>query len=783
MHTLRQNIAWLAWVLLWTSATALSPYRQALDLINSYTPQPLPSNAFQGDHVRQIPLFQPSINDYEANGPMDESHGARDGPGAQIVPLLQLAPDSNHTEALVTLGDIYTFGNFSVATNYSKALEYYHQAISVEDHGHAYFMLGFFYSTGMFGELEMNQGKAQLFYELGLKQGDVNSMLALAYRLSKGIGTPQNCDLALVYYSKLSKLGHKYLEANDDHLEPTEVSYNIRIPDFNGGIYGEDVSESYNSVATSKKQFIASYEQEYSIDNFDRKILLNYFSALDEYDGYYDSPKNYTRAKQLLEECTDYGEQLHGYRSPLALSTNDKYRLSQCQTLLGHMYLKGQGTEKDYGRAYKYLKDLTRLFNTSNALNDLGLIHQNGYVNEPNELVAAQYYKAGMNLGSEKAHKNLAKLLMTQVPHGDLISNTQKPEIVKMMKTAATSGDTEALYLYAEFIQSGYTRGVLKEYSCSTTLIYPKVFLERLPDYFYPHLKYALEQYAQGHYKNALLGYLIAAEQGLEKAQVSAGWLLYQLDPFPLKGKKQYTQERVVSAMRYFKRASDQGDIDSTIFLGDIYFYGVPQVNITNDYEKAFELYSKAANSRSPHGCFSLAYMYEHGLGVVNNSIDYFMAKRYYDLSLKYKDSFDETPANKIPIYFTLLKLRLKYLFSGLKKPADEIQTSWFSTFKKLGNNQNTQNQENTERSHQRAREQHEGDSFFVDDDMAIGDYFVLGITISVFLAILVRNLLQHYRRIRNGNNNDNENEGRWNWNVNGANFRRGNFEFHFFAL
>lgn len=773
-------------------------YQQAMKLAKAHIPKPIVPGSFEQDRIWNIPQYLESINNYDYQT-IEDTDGKRIME-SEIIPLLEHAAEDNDVDALVTLGDIYLFGNMSMPTNYSRARDYYHQAVDIRGHGHAYFMLGFIYSTGMFGELESNQGKALLFYQLAVEQNDMNAMLALAYRTARGIGTPRNCDMALMYYSKLSHLGFEYLMNHEHEIEPTDVDYNVRIPDFHGGIYGEEVSESGNSVYVSKKKILHSYEQEYSIDNFDKKIVLNYFSALDEYSGYYDSPKNFTRAKELLQDCTNYGETLYGYKHPQALSNDDRIRLSQCQALLGHMYFKGQGTEQDYSKAFKYLKDLTRLFNTSDAANDLALIYEKGLVNnDVDEHKALEYYSVGIKSGSEKANRNLAKFLISKIPYGDLISSNQKSEIVRMMQKAAMSGDTEALYRYSEFIQSGFTDGVFGTYTCERTLIYPRVFIERLQEFAFPHLKYALEQLANANYKNALVGYLIAAEQGLERAQVSAGWLLYQPDPLSMKGKKHLIRDRVLSAMKYYKRASDEGDIDSTIFLGDIYLHGIESVNITKNYEKAFELYSKAAHSESPHACFSLAYMYEHGLGVVNGTVDYFMAKRYYDLSLTYKELHGIT-TNNIPIYFTLLKLRIKYLFSGKSRklvPDESSQSSWFSNFKKLGTTEQEGGDNSflpSERAQQRAREQHEGgdSSYFIDDDIAIGDYFVLGITFVIFMALLIKNLVQQYRRMRDrdgnnhGNVNEQPNDARpegWNFNGNGVDFRRGNFEFHFFAL
>lgn len=708
------------------------------------------------------------------------------------VNLLRKASQENHVEAIVALADIYIFGNHSFPTDYKMALQLYHQAVDLEDNGHAYFMLGFIYSTGLFGEVELNQAKAQVYYQLGVEAGDLNSLLAMAYRLYKGIGCPKDFELASVYYSKLAKMGYEFLLDNEDSYEPTEVTYNVRIPDFLGGIYGKDVSETPITVISSRKKLLYDYEQEYSIDSFDKEIVFKFFNALDEYDGHYLTEKNYTMAKQLLEQCVEYGSNIYGYKNPSSMSLNDRFRFSQCQALLGHMYLHGQGVEKDYQKAFDYLTDLMRFYNSSESLNDIALIHHYGYIGEPDHVLAKGLYSSAVRLDSEKAARNMAKLLIANVPYGDVISSGQKMDIVLGMKQAATSGDTEALYHYYEFIQSGYTKGVTREYSTEGALIYPKVFIERLQKFFFPHLKYAMVELSKKQYKNALLAYLIAAEQGLERAQVSAGWLLYQNDNFGSKT-KQFDHQRIESAITYFKRASDQRDIDATIFLGDLYFYGLKSANILVDYEEALIYYKRASVHKSSHGCYNLAYMYEYGLGVVGGS-DFYMAKKYYDLAFTYREQSSQGQANQIPIYLALLKLRIKHLIWGGKDI--EESGSWLNAFKKIGLKEqeySAQIEEDERRAEERAREQHEGTDID-SDELLYTDYFAIGITIFMF-GVAIRNMIQQFRNPQNRPPPVVQQDGAeaqpqqqaqpqgWGFNGNQINFRRGNFEFHFMAL
>lgn len=761
-------------------------YSQAMDKVAQYVPTLRPPPVSLHQIVSDIPQYDTQSQTYLGLGWTD-SH-AQQYRDTYILPLLKKAASLNSTDALSALGDIYTFGNFSTDPQYHKALQYYHRAVEIRSHPHAYFMLGFMYSTGMFGAVDADAAKGQLYYHLAMEAGDVNALLVMAYRLAAGIGCPKNCQLALVYYSKLARIGYQYLLENGDDFEPTETSFSVRLPDFNGGIYGEQVSETDLTVTQLKREALDNFEHDY--DNFDRSVILKYFSALDEYMGHYDRPKNYTRAKEYLEECSLYTKSMTGVKLQ-SLSTLDTYRLRRCDALLGHMYLKGQGTDKDYDKALNHLMQPVFKNNSSDTVDDIGWMYEKGLITgEPDIQSAMEYYKIGIGLNSPRSHRLMSQLLISQAPFGDILSSPNKRDIVRLMLRAATDGDVEALYHFGEFIQSGYTKDVAKDYTCFGNIVFWRVFIERLQGLFFPHLNYAVNELYYHNYKNSLVGFLIAAEQGLDSAQVSAAWLLYQADTFPNKQKKTYERGRVESAMKYFQRASDQGDIDATIFLGDIYFYGVESAGIKPDYAKAFELYRTAAHAKSSHGCFNLAYMYEHGLGVVDGTVDYYMAKRYYDLSLKYSEKGFDT--NQIPIYFTLFKLRLKYLLWGKKNKLDTDQNSWFDAFTNLGSSEQKLAQEARlaeERADERAREHHEGTDA---DDLAylepsFGDYFVLGITIFVFVGIFLRNIIQRWARRGDAGNQaqpqqQQEQQG-WNFNALGAHFQRGNFEFHFMAL
>ena len=115
---------------------------------------------------------------------------------------------------------------------------------------------------------------------------------------------------------------------------------------------------------------------------------------------------------------------------------------------------------------------------------------------------------------------------------GDPHTSEHHKEIYTYMKDAVYHRDTEALYYMGSFLQSGLSKIADSKmiFPAPNIVMYYRVFLERLSP-FTPHLKFAFEELIAGNYQNALIGYLIAAEHGFEEAQISAAYLLYQLQP------------------------------------------------------------------------------------------------------------------------------------------------------------------------------------------------------------------------------------------------------------
>lgn len=699
-----------------------------------------------------IPQYDESIQNYIMKNEYTPLEGASPG-----ISMLQDAAEAGSSEAASVLGDIYTFGNFSTPVNYTRALSYYHKSVSLEANGHAYFMLGFMYSTGMFGEIPRNKQRAAVYYDFAVKNDDFNALLVVAYRHLHGIECAMDCSISKFYYSAAARKTRTILAPHDLDLVDDYISYDVALPDYNGGIYGRRVSESPLTISNRVSGFLAVREslRDKNLNSQDTDIIDYYFDAYESFHGSHFSERNYTEAFQDAINCVVHaGNKFDGPYFDLATQI-DRFIWSRCLTLLSRMYSDGLGVNTNMTKAYIWLRQAERLYNDKLTQFAFAAFHRHdpSYTGTFSTKAYEHLLQAAIN-GSSVAAFLIAKLgIAPQLP----IQTTYSKNYYDLLKYAAKNDVALALFYYADAVESGFAASMGDKYDCEQNTGFYKAFVEESERRVLPHIQFAFEEFKYGNYKNALLGFLIAAEQGLASSQVSAAYLLYQLDPILTWQKKTYLPERIKCAFTYLELASAQNHLDATILLGDLYSKGFEETGILPDYSKAFAYYSKAALSASGHGCYKLGYMYEYGLGSPNNTIDYFMAKRYYDMSRKYYTDKDlsqqvtEAKASTFPVTLALLRLRFKMLFHGAKSEKGMESPGWFSTFKKL-----TKSQDKIKESNAQAKsEAHsEGSTYEGEDEYETFDYIVLVLTIAFFLYMAVDNLRGQFRRMNGRQNN-----------------------------
>ncbi|CAN3372285.1 hypothetical protein DIURU_004588 [Diutina rugosa] len=792
--------------LVWAALAAASKLHEAVDTL-SELPQvpgaPIVSNVF---HSIAIPVWNSTsyhpgpVRDYE------RSKVARTVE-IDVIPVLDT---TNTPESWRMLGDIYMFGNYSITPNVTKAEQLYRRIANDEsstdtNRGHAYFMLGFIYGSDLFPEFPADKARSHLYYQQAVDLDNVDALLVMANQLKK---SKKTCQQALMYYNKLAEYGMDWLEKNPRPVTVDgEVSYNIRIPDFNGGIYGDDISETSISVYSPRENHMIYRNQisEYNLELEDHAYFYYYYEAADYLSGDYLVAKNVTKAREVLQQCVNQGEDEYAPEYNIHSQT-DRYYLGMCQAKLSALMMTDENP--DMVKVNEYLNRAAKLAPKSRMVyNLLGqmLVKQGEYGD------AVRAYKRAIDRGSIEAMTRLAELMSKTAPNGDPAKAKDAERLYQLMNWSAFNGSTKGLYHYLDYVQSGFAAQVdpaLMVPRCQSLTYYYSVLVDRMSSFFYPSLRPAFEHYIRGNFQQALILYAIAAEQGSSPAQVSVAHLLYQRPTMAQRrwdNVPQYDCHRVSLALEYLKRAS-LADSDTMVLLGDIYHDGVPGC-IEPDMSKAYHYYHKSSyHHRSQQGSFKLGRMYEYAEAPgCNGTADYYMANRLYEQSrdsMDLEDELDEAynrpyhRRNRIPISWALLRLRFKLFFSiGDRRREPRSRAGWLDRIKRLGRRRHSQpasTNDNLDASAPTTASNIDHQSHPYDS----GDYIVIFITLAFFFAVFIQNMIRQVRRARNpginvdnvpveniDENDENQNRDGWDFNGPGIRFRRQNFEFQFFAI
>jgi TPR repeat protein len=128
-------------------------------------------------------------------------------------------------------------------------------------------------------------------------------------------------------------------------------------------------------------------------------------------------------------------------------------------------------------------------------------------------------------------------------------------------------------------------------------------------------MAYTRENYAELYnHKIAFDEFKKSAKQGNAFCQYQVA-LMYEFDREQSNPLGTWTD--FDKAIKYYKKAADQGLAIAQIKLGSIYFYGLKY--LAQKFEKAFEYFEKAASQENPHAQLMLGHMFEHGKGIMKN--------------------------------------------------------------------------------------------------------------------------------------------------------------------
>lgn len=580
--------------------------------------------------------------------PKDESTAAMSGPLRSAVGFLNEAAHSNNSDATYLLAQMNFYGNYSHPRNFRVAFDHYKRLAVNTGNGTALYMVGLMYSTGVGGAVERDQAKALLYYTFAANTGYTQAEMAAGFRHSAGISTPKNCEVASKYYKRVAdKAIHWYRSGPPGGR--AMITHAYRVADEVGGVYGEGASVTsagINAITaglnTDARAHIDDIIEYLDLMSHKGDVKASYNLGRLYYEGQRELHKNMDLAKKyFLMVAKQY------WRKDGRIAENVKPGVDKiagkAAGYLGRMYLRGEGVPQNYEKAWTWFERGVA-HGDAQAQYGLGLLHLNGYHIKRNLARATDYFKAASEQDYAPAHVELGTLYLDQGTPEDLRAASHYFEL------AIRYGNIEAYYYLAEMAHQGIGR----ERSCSQSLGYYKVVAEKAEPLVSPWLDANLA-YSDGDYELAFLEYLLAAEQGYERAQNNVAYMLdSQQAAFPLasligQSSRPPLLDDPSLALIYWTRSSRQHNIDSLVKMGDYYLQGI---GTDPDVDKAAQCYHGAAEyHQSAQALYNLGWMHENGVGQPQ---DFHLAKRYYDFALE-----TNTEAY-LPVTLSLLKLRLR---------------------------------------------------------------------------------------------------------------------------
>ncbi|KAI1855669.1 hypothetical protein JX266_000534 [Neoarthrinium moseri] len=581
-----------------------------------------------------------------------EEHAAPviSGPLLEGVRLLQQAADLDNTDAIYLLGELNFYGNYSHPRNFKAAFDHYNRLASVTGNSSAQFMVGFMYATGVGDAVERDQAKALLYHTFAANQGHTRSEMTVGARYVSGIGVPKSCDMACKYYKRVADKAIAWIRSGPPggmHLVPEAY----RLADEVGGVYGEGASVVSSGIHAFR--YSPNSDAYAAIDDVIEYLDLmsqkgDYKAAFNLGRLYYEGQRELERDVELarhyfLSVATKFWRVKDGRPNDNVKPGLEKYA-AKSAGYIGRMWLRGEGVKQNFGNAKKWFERGIQ-YGDSQSQWGLGLMSLKGYGVPHNFQRATELFKAAADQDFGTAQVALGALYLDQGNKDDLkIAN-------HYFESAARYGNIEAQYYLAEMMHFGVGR----DKTCHTALNYYKVVSEKAEP-FLSSWSEANQAYEDGDLELALLDYIMAAEQGYEKAQNNVAYILDPSQsrlPLPSWLRRHTPKSKLLQdsalALIYWTRSSIQSNIDSLVKMGDYYLSGI---GTEPAIDKAAQCYTGASEHfQSGQALYNLGWMHEHGVGLTQ---DFHLAKRYYDHALETNDEA------YLPVTMSLMRLRLR---------------------------------------------------------------------------------------------------------------------------
>lgn len=677
----------------------ISPVDEALGILNSLS-HDKPSDSIQrvlgqgADNEKKNSyngLYQ--LGRYATNTIRTKLLGGRRGHGTrpsssvaqmaklnEAVRLLETAVDdenlkqSESVRAIEILADLNFFGNYSYPRNFGKALGYYESLAG--DDSRSQFMCGVMYSTGVIGNIPINQAKAQLYYYASALNGNSQAQMALAYRMANGIGTKKDIAEAVVWYTRAALAAREYLTVDETVAGPIKTRHMPRntdvllsIPEQHGGVYGIrhpfKAEQTLISILEERNVGLSDIKAEEIVDTFEylvenkNRVVDHYALAALSYEGGPGIERNYKtavlHAKRGLSKVYDMQAFKQGKFTPIAdktLTSQDILGGALCAGFLGERYLRGEGVNYEPEIAI-------RLFELGEESQDplssryLGILYSEGELVPHNEEKGLKLLQAAAKGGDIPAQVILLKLYL-ELPQDKRQQFADRQTLTGYLSRALSVGNIDGALAAAEFSLNN------SQFPTAVAALKKASEMAKTPD---SPIMWAQQQYSAGDVESAVLGFLIAAEQGFLSAQINVAYLL---DPtgnvIDLSSHfennqwmKNYPSASEASLV-YYTRAGKAGYADALVKMGDFHLYGIGTVANQSNPERAARCYT-AADEKTRHNLaiYNIGWMHEHGIGFAR---DFHLAKRYYDLAL------EVLPQNYLAVKLSLARLYIRWYWN-----------------------------------------------------------------------------------------------------------------------
>ncbi|KAL7620222.1 ERAD-associated protein [Parahypoxylon ruwenzoriense] len=593
--------------------------------------------------IKALPSLRVSAPPQEHTAPVIS------GPLLEGVKLLQESADQNNTDAIYLLAQLNFFGNFSHPRNFKAAFDHYYRLASYGNSS-AQHMVGLMYATGLGDAVERDQAKALLYHTFAADAGETKSEMTVAARHLSGIGVPKSCETACKYYKRVADKAMVWFRSGPPG-GMSIIPEAHRLSDEVGGVYGEGasvVSSGINALkASPNSDAYAAIDD--VIEYLDLMSQKGDFKASFNlgrlyYEGQRGLERNVDLARRYFATvATTYWRAKDGRAVDQPKPQLEKYA-SKAAGYIGRMWLRGEGVKQDFRNAQKWFERGIRHGDAQSQWG-LGIMNLHGLGMPKNVSKATELFKASADQDFSLSHVALGALHLDQGTPDDLkIANSY-------FEAAARWANIEAQYYLAEMIH----HGVGRDKTCGMAMAYYKNVAERAEPLVSSWAE-ANQAYEDGDYELAFLDYLMAAEQGYEKAQNNVAFMLDPTQsrlPLPSWVKRQPPKPSLLQnsalALIYWTRSAIQSNIDSLVKMGDYYLYGI---GTEPTLDKAAQCYTGASEYfQSAQALYNLGWMHENGVGLTQ---DFHLAKRYYDQALETNEEA------YLPVTLSLLKLRAR---------------------------------------------------------------------------------------------------------------------------